>query len=77
MNIQLHSTIAIVEFNGTKCRVWEGITEAGVEVYALIPRIAHKDNEPEEKVQQFRDELQEMQAPSNDAIRCFNLRQII
>jgi hypothetical protein len=77
MNIHIHSTDAIKNFNGVDCRVWEGVTEGGVEVYCLIPRIAIKDNESPENIAQFTEELKEVMAPSADASRCFSLRQII
>jgi hypothetical protein len=43
MNINLRSTTRIVEANGIQCRVWEGTTGTGLEVFALIPRIACHD----------------------------------
>lgn len=77
MNIQLHSTDAMVDFNGVRCRVWEGISQNGVEVFALIPRIACKDNIGKDQLEVFNKELQEVAPPSNDAIRCFSLKQVI
>ena len=32
MKITIESTTQIVEANGVKCRVWEGVTERGVKV---------------------------------------------
>lgn len=78
MLIQIHSTSAIKNIDGVDCRVWEGRTEGGVEVYCLIARIAHKDNEDEEKVEDFKVDLKEAhRPPSDDAKRCFSLRQIM
>ncbi len=72
MKITIESTTEIVTLNGVQCRVWEGQTEAGVKVQALIPRIAaHK----EQDLSQFDRELQEMRAPTGE--RAFPLRMIL
>lgn len=73
MKITLESTTQIVEVNGIKCRVWEGVTERGIKVQALIPRIAaHKDSD----LQQFEAELEEQRPPSPD-FQPFPLRMVI
>lgn len=61
MNVKLHSTTKIVEINGVPARVWEGVTEGGVECHAYITRIAvdKKDDASE-----FEKELQEHTPPS-------------
>lgn len=40
MKITIESTSKIVQVNGIDCRLWEGFTEGGVAVVALIPRVA-------------------------------------
>ncbi len=67
MKITIESTTEIVTLNGVQCRVWEGQTEAGVKVQALI----HK----EQDLSQFDRELQEMRAPTGE--RAFPLRMIL
>lgn len=42
MKITLESTDRVVEVNGVSARVWEGRTERGIAVTAIIPRIAVK-----------------------------------
>jgi len=70
----IESTTQIVEANGIQCRVWEGESEHGIKVHVLIPRVAVKNGQD---VAQFAKELQEMRAPSLDAIQCFPLRLIL
>lgn len=77
MNIQIHNTDALVELAGLQCRVWEGVTDNGVAVFCLIPRISHKDNISAEDMKVFRSELDEVIEPSKDAVKCFSLRQVI
>lgn len=61
MQIQLESTDKIVEVNGVPARVWEGHTDTGIPVHALITRIGvDKDAD----LTQFEAELQECRAPS-------------
>jgi hypothetical protein len=73
MKVQLHSTEKIVQINGVPARVWEGITEAGIQCHAYITRIAvHKDDDATE----FEKELQEHSPPSAD-VQAIPLRMII
>lgn len=73
MKITLESTTRIVNASGVDCRVWEGKTESGIEVQALIPRIAaFKDSD----LTQFEAELQEQRAPSA-AVEAFPLRMVL
>jgi hypothetical protein len=69
MKVTLTSTSKIVMLkpeplaNGVPARVWEGETETGIKVHAFITRIAvNKD----ENTEQFEQELQECEAPSNE-----------
>lgn len=68
-------TIATANSRGEiEARVWQGKTDSGIPVVALIPRIAVPEGQPQEE---FRRELQEHAAPSEDALRSFPLRMII
>ena len=46
----------MVDVNGVTCRVWEGETEKGIKISALIPRIAVATTQ---NTSQFEAELQE------------------
>lgn len=61
MKLTLTSTSQIVEMNGVHCRVWQGSTESGVEVFAFIARVAIDDKADGE---QFERELIEQPAPT-------------
>jgi len=58
---------------GIDCRVWEGLTERGVKVQCLIPRIAALAGED---LSQFEAELQEQRPPSAK-VQAFPLRMIL
>jgi hypothetical protein len=73
MKITIESTTRIVNANGIDCRVWEGTTDSGIQVQALIPRIAaYKDAD----LSQFEAELQEQRTPTFDP-PAFPLRLIL
>lgn len=74
MKITIESTTQVVKVNGVDCRVWEGTTERGVSVYALIPRVAAKAGDD---CSEFEAELKEHAAPSADAFAVFPLRMVI
>lgn len=38
MKVQLHSTEKIVTLNGVPARVWEGVTDGGINCHAFITR---------------------------------------
>ena len=73
MKITIESTTKIVTADGIQCRVWEGVSERGVPVVALVPRIAVKNGND---TSQFEEELRECKAPSADAI-AYPLRLIL
>ncbi len=73
MKITIESTTRIINASGIDCRVWEGITERGVKVQALIPRIAALAGED---LSQFEAELQEQKPPSAE-VQAFPLRMIL
>jgi hypothetical protein len=60
MIITIESTNAIVHVNGIEHRLWRGKTERGVEVTALISRLAVAMDQDQS---QFEAELQERPAP--------------
>lgn len=60
MKITLESTTQMVQVNGIPVRVWEGKTESGIPVFAMITRVGvHKDQD----CSQFEQELKECKAP--------------
>lgn len=74
MKVQLHSTEKIVTINGIPARVWEGVTEGGVNCHAFITRIAVHENDD---ASEFEKELQEHSPPSSAALDSIPLRMII
>ena len=74
MKVTLESTSQIVNASGIDRRVWEGVTEHGVRVIALIPRLAVKNGQD---VSQFEAELKETRAPSFEAREAYPLRMIL
>ncbi len=73
MILTIESTSRIVNVNGIDCRLWEGQTESGVKVEALITRIAVKEGQD---MAQFEKELREQRPPSLASI-AFPLRMIL
>ena len=73
MKVTLESTTKIVNLSGVDCRLWEGVTAAGVKCHAYIPRIAvHEDDDATE----FEKELKEQRKPSA-ALDAIPLRMIL
>lgn len=73
MRITIESTSKIVQVNGVSCRVWEGKTDSGIRLTALIPRIAVRDGQD---TSQFERELEETKPPSAD-VEAWPLKMII
>lgn len=73
MKMTIESTSRIVNASGIECRVWEGITERGVKVQALIPRVAAL---ADQDLSQFEAELREQKPPSSE-VQAFPLRMIL
>ena len=73
MTMKISSTTKVVEASGIKCRVWEGVTERGIKVEVLIPRVAAL---ADQDLSQFEAELLECKAPSAEA-QAFPLRMIL
>lgn len=62
MKLELEPTAAIVVIEGVQARVWEGRTDAGVEVHALVVSVAVPKASPEE-CERFKRQLIETIAP--------------
>jgi len=78
MKITIESTTKVVQIGighgqHIECRVWEGVTERGVKVTCLIPRIAVALGEDHAE---FEAELQEQRAPSAE-VSTFPMRMIL
>lgn len=80
MKITLESTTKIVEVKPhfdaepMMCRVWEGLSEAGIRVVVLVARVAVAGGQD---TTQFEAELLETRPPSADAQAAFPLRMIL
>jgi hypothetical protein len=74
MKVTLESTTKIVEVNGVPARCWEGKTDSGIPVIALITRIAVPNGHPTE---QFERELLEQRPPTAELSRAFDARLVI
>jgi hypothetical protein len=72
MKMTIESTTRIVNASGVDCRVWEGVTERGVKVQVLVPRVAAL---ADQDLRQFQEELAEQRAPS--VAQAFPLRLIL
>lgn len=76
MKITIESTARIVMVENSipplKCRVWEGVTEKGVPIQVLVPRIAALIDYDQE---QLENELTECRAPTEP--QAFPMRLII
>lgn len=73
MRITLEPTSQFAEANGVRARVWQGTTESGVPLQALIMQVAvHKDHDQS----QFLAELKEVDAPRPD-VQVFPARFIL
>jgi len=73
MKVTLESTTRIVEIAGVPGRVWEGHTESGIPVIAVITRVAVHQSQHTE----FETELRECRAPSDAAVQAIPLRLIL
>jgi len=82
MKMTIESTTKVVSISqrtssalesGIQCRVWEGVTQRGVKVYCLIPRIAVALGEDHT---QFEAELEQQPAPSAE-VSAFPMRMVL
>lgn len=81
MKVTLTSTSKIVEIQTARgdvvpARVWEGMTETGAKVHALVTRIAC-DADDQETCARFAAELQECAPPSPKVTRFYDARLIL
>ena len=72
MKVTLQSTVEITLHRGVMCRLWEGETAAGIKCYALIPAIAHH-NDDDARANEFHIELVEHEAASERSLECFGI----
>jgi hypothetical protein len=70
----MHSTTKIVDVNGVPARIWEGVTESGIDVHCFVTRIAVA---AKEDTSQFEAELQECQPPSLAVERAYPLSLVL
>lgn len=68
----LENTTQTVEINGVTARVWEGVTESGIPVQAIIVRIAAPASAD---LRQFEAELKECRPPT--LVEAFPLRMLL
>lgn len=66
MRITIENTTKIVMVNGVQSRVWEGRTDAGIEVHCFITRLAVKEGQDPGVYLAFERELKECRQPSED-----------
>lgn len=82
MKVTLESTTRIVEIqtiagDHVPARVWEGVTDSGIHVVALITRIAAETAEVPARLEEFRRELDECKVPSAPAVDVFPTRFVL
>lgn len=83
MKVTLESTTRVVEIELEQGalvpgRIWEGVTDSGIRVVALITRIAAETGVGEHTQAEFRQELEECHEPrSRGALEAFPSRMVI
>lgn len=77
MRITIESTSRIVNVNGHEARVWEGTTDSGIPVVALIPRIAVRDTNNKHDQVEFERELERCAMPSPAAQAAYPTRMVL
>jgi hypothetical protein len=74
VRVTLESTTKVVQLDGVPGRIWEGTTDSGIAVHAIITRVAvHHDAD----TRQFEAELTEHRAPRNADIVAYPHRLIL
>lgn len=76
MKVTLESTSMITTIGGTKARIWQGETEGGIKCYAAIALIAHHKDD-DHRNQEFAQSLAQVVAPSEAAIKVFDIRHVL
>jgi hypothetical protein len=76
VRVTLTSTTRVIDVHGVPGRVWEGTTEAGVQVFAAITRIAVR---ADHDLGQFEAELERQpdHTPGPDAFAAFPSRLVL
>lgn len=74
MKLTLENTAFITEVNGVPARIWLGTTDKGIEVHALITRVAVHNSQDQAD---FERELQEQPAPVSADATVWPLRMIL
>jgi hypothetical protein len=67
MRIIIENTEKIVNLNGLPARVWEGITDGGIEVHCFITLVSPQTTDSSLLVE-FEEELKEVRAPSPSVV---------
>lgn len=74
MKVTLESTDRLISVNGVPGRIWQGDTDSGIPVVALISLVGVRNGNPTE---QFEKELREHVRPNKDAVEAFDPRTIL
>lgn len=61
MKMTIHPTSQMTNVNGVPCRVWEGETENGTAVFALVTRVAAHESQ---NLAELESALNEVEAPT-------------
>lgn len=83
MKVTLESTTRIVELEVAAGvvvpgRIWEGVTESGIRVVALVTRIAAETGNGPDTLAEFERELQQCHEPrTRGALEAFPLRMVL
>lgn len=73
VRLSKHRFPLVAQDDDIKCRVWEGVTETGIRVQCLIPRISTFAANDQE---QFIRELEEKKPPTAE-LNAFPIRMVI
>ena len=74
MKLTIENTDRFVTVDGVPARVWQGVSEGGVEVICLVTRVAVARVDD---CRQFECELAEQRPASEQAVRAFPLRIVL
>lgn len=84
MRILLESTTKVVELSGVPARIWEGVTESGIPIYAYVTRMPVDEQErrgltvaPLAYQEQFDRELNETNRVASPALQAIALRLVL
>ena len=77
MKITLQSTARLVRVNGAPARVWEGKTEAGIPIAALVTQVVVDDVGDPARLAEFERDLNEHAEPSPEVLRMFPFAAIV